>query len=321
MSFRAKPIARTPAPSALSRMRPLVLGSSPTYVSPQPHAISSQLQVRECDDECAEEECNAEQCGNEQGPPSKEQYICGLDTRPLLPLTLSVSTALGGASMVMLQAPLLESEFGVPYWVTVACIGTLYLTTLGLMAHCAFADPGQMRRDQVLDDYSAMQVGAAPALPRRSHKTWLYSRPVRRYDHYCRWVTNCIGLLNHREFVLMCMGLVFISSTSIAVDIALGYALLLEGSVPYLIMLGAHIVYSLILLFLAGPILKIHVGLVSRNELAHEWKRNEFYIALKCSRGKKIPANELSDEEFNSLFDSLTYDQSLNRYDKESILI
>ena len=28
-------------------------------------------------------------------------------------------------------------------------------------------------------------------------------QPIRRYDHYCRWLTNAVGLLNHREFVAM----------------------------------------------------------------------------------------------------------------------
>merc|ERR1712008_579846 len=77
-----------------------------------------------------------------------------------------------------------------------------------------------------------------------------------------------------------------------------------------------HLCYSMGLIGLAGPILRIHVGLVSRNEIAHEWKKNTHYIVRKCKQGENVNANALSDDEFNSLFDTFVYDGSRNPFDK-----
>merc|ERR1719343_685150 len=77
-----------------------------------------------------------------------------------------------------------------------------------------------------------------------------------------------------------------------------------------------HLGYSVALIALALPILRIHVGLVSRNELAAEWKRNDFYVARNTKRGKDVPVNDLSDDEFNALFDEFVYDKSKNEMDQ-----
>merc|ERR1719491_142938 len=77
-----------------------------------------------------------------------------------------------------------------------------------------------------------------------------------------------------------------------------------------------HLVYSVTLLTLAGPILRIHVGLVARNELASEWKQNLFYVVKRSKNAEKIPVNELSDDEFNMRFDSFSYDKQRNNFDR-----
>merc|ERR1712241_711315 len=67
---------------------------------------------------------------------------------------------------------------------------------------------------------------------------------------------------------------------------------------------------------MAGPILKIHIGLGSRNEVAHEGKKNCHYIVKKSKLGENVNVNALSDDEFNALFDSFVYDRSKNPFDK-----
>merc|ERR1719409_1155399 len=96
------------------------------------------------------------------------------------------------------------------------------------MVYCAMCDPGQLKREDQRNAYMTLQGASGSAeipeelpLPRRCHKTWLYALPIRRYDHYCRWLTNCIGLMNHREFVVMCTGLVLIGSLGSIVDVCL----------------------------------------------------------------------------------------------------
>merc|ERR1711920_91811 len=201
------------------------------------------------------------------------------------------------------------------------------------MAYCALWQPGQLRREDHLKAYARLQqVGGSPPaaascngdgvpeeqdppLPKRCHKTWQYPLPIRRYDHYCRWLTNCIGLLNHREFVVMLTGLVAIGILGVAVDLTLVASMVNKSWWQTLVLVALHLSYSVALIALALPILRIHVGLVSRNELASEWKRNDFYIARNTKRGKDVSVNELSDDEFNALFDEFVYDQTKNSFD------
>merc|ERR1711924_306973 len=143
-----------------------------------------------------------------------------------------------------------------------------YLTVLGNMAYTALSDPGQFQPVPSED-------GHAP-LPRRSHKAWLYNLPIRRYDHYCRWLMNVIGLLNHRAFVTMCGGLVMLTLCSGLMD----------------------------------------VGFVSRNELAYEWKENYHYVVFSEKYGTKVSVNDLSDDEFNDKFEQFEYDSSRNPFDR-----
>merc|ERR1719510_1109335 len=77
-----------------------------------------------------------------------------------------------------------------------------------------------------------------------------------------------------------------------------------------------HLAYSVMLTALAAPILRLHIGFISRNELANEWKRNEFYVITSARTGKSVPVNDLSDDEFNERFDAFEYDKKRNVYDK-----
>lgn len=295
--------------------------SADTYAGPGP----SGTRAPECgDDECAEEECDPDQCGDENRAPAEDRgNPCGLDTRPLLPIGLMVTTLLGGICMLVCQLPVLNSLIGGYEFVLgmfIAIFAILYLVTLGTTVYCTLADPGQLRRDYQ-QRYTAMEQlnqGQPPAenkWPKRAHKTWLYRQPVRRYDHYCRWVTNCIGLLNHREFFIMVAGLVLIAVLGTAIDLVALIAVFSRGTWPARVAVILHIFYSVVLMFLAGPILRIHVGLVCRNELANEWKRNDFYV-VTGKHGGKISVNELSDEEFNARFDHFEYDPQRNSFDK-----
>merc|ERR1719418_146633 len=111
------------------------------------------------------------------------------------------------------------------------------------MAWCAFADPGQLRKDQ-----------QASITPKRAYKSWQYKRAIRRYDHYCRWLSNCIGLLNHREFLAMLCGLVAIGILGIILDVFLLITTAREmDHWTTSLLLVLHLAYSLILTSLVGP--------------------------------------------------------------------
>ena len=65
------------------------------------------------------------------------------------------------------------------------------------------------------------------------------------------------------------------------------------------------------LLAIDGPIFKIHFGLILRNEMAQEWKKNEHYVANNTRIGDNVPVEDLEDDEYNELFDrdAFVYDR------------
>merc|ERR1719395_299435 len=124
----------------------------------------------------------------------------------------------------MKQRPLLRQLIGSSTALTLL-IFMLYGVTLITMAYCALCDPGQLQRQDQQARQQLLQEGQSPKqelpMPKRAYKAWLYALPIRRYDHYCRWLTNVIGLLNHREFILMCGGLVSLGISGVCIDILL----------------------------------------------------------------------------------------------------
>jgi len=285
----------------------------------------------ECQDECAEEECADDRCGNEAKPPKPDQMVCGIDTRPFLPLGLTLTTVCGMICVILVQVPMLSRLYNVSE--TSLYIATLpvYGITLLTLTYSALTDPGQIPKNYTPpagaalirdDDHSTDTEDNAPdkGLPRRTHKCWQYKRPVRRYDHYCRWLTNVIGLWNHREFLLMVIGLVLIGMCGAVLDSVLLLALWRQGNLwGSELFVFLHLLYSIALSCLAGPILKIHVGLVSRNEMAQEWKNNRHYIVKKCKHGENVNVSALSDDEYNLLFESFVYDPKKNSFDKGTV--
>merc|ERR1719401_156304 len=115
----------------------------------------------------------------------------------------------------------------------------------------------------------------------------------------------------------MCTGLVTIGALGCLLDLALVILTSHWGSqwmVAFFLIL--HLTYSVIVVALASPILRLHIGFILRNELANEWKRNDFYVITSARTGKATPVNELDDEEFNDRFDTFEYDRSRNIFDK-----
>ena len=257
----------------------------------------------------------------------------GVDLKPVLPVCLAVSTVIGGLCMLLVQIPMLSRFTTLSQVWLYAAFVVVYGIVLGCMAYCACADSGQVKqmrknRSRLFDlprisTGTQMKIGAVggmdieEGIPRRAHKSWQYSRPIRRYDHYCKWVKNVIGLLNHREFVIMVAGLLLIAVLGIMVDVWLAILIAEKGFFKFEIVVALHLGYSVALLAIDWPISKIHFGLISRNEMAQEWKKKEHYVANNTSIGDNVPVEDLEDDEYNELFDrdSFVYDRTRNPFD------
>ena len=267
---------------------------------------------------CAEEGwLDDDKSGAEDKGPSQDYTYCGVDLKPVLPVALAVSTVLGGLCMLLVQIPMLSRFTGLSQVWLSAPFAVVCGIVLGCMAYCAFADPGQVKKTRNTKIGAVGGMDIEEGVPRRAHKSWQYSRPIRRYDHYCKWLQNVIGLLNHREFVIVVGGLLLIGVLGIMVDIWLAILIAEKGFFQFEIVVALHLGYSVALLAIDGPIFKIHFGLISRNEMAQEWKKNEHYVANNTSIGDNVPVEDLEDDEYNELFDqdAFVYDRARNPFD------
>jgi hypothetical protein len=91
----------------------------------------------------------------------------------------------------------------------------------------------------------------------------------------------------------MAAGLQAIGLAGMVVDIWLAMLLFQHGAMLLELVVVLHCGYSIGLLFIAEPILRIHVGLILRNELCREFKRHFFYVASNTSKGGFVQKTSL----------------------------
>mmetsp|Transcript_5813 Transcript_5813/g.13740 ORF Transcript_5813/g.13740 Transcript_5813/m.13740 type:complete len:335 (+) Transcript_5813:66-1070(+) len=247
-----------------------------------------------------------------------EYVYFGFDLKPALPFALGISVAVGALCTAIVQIPLLcrlQNWAQAEAPLTAFQVG-LAAVTVVLMLYCSFADPGQLKktRNVLLDaDGIDLEQGERPF---RAHESWQYGGKIRRYDHYCKWVHNTIGLLNHREFVVMLVCLCVIGLFGVILDGYLALLLAQKGMWEDEIAVVSHLAFSVGLLAIEVPIFRIHIGLITRNELGHEFKHHTNYVATNCE-GHLVAVDDLDVDEYNQLFDSnaFIYDASRNRWD------
>mmetsp|Transcript_70060 Transcript_70060/g.130962 ORF Transcript_70060/g.130962 Transcript_70060/m.130962 type:complete len:312 (-) Transcript_70060:223-1158(-) len=226
------------------------------------------------------------------------------DQRHLLPLLLMSYLVFGGAYMII-AAVWVFAECGSPATaITFAVVlAVLHVGAILMMTYVACSDPGQLEYPVQKD-------------PLRSHKTWQYDLPVRRYDHYCRWVTNSIGLMNHRAFFIMLVFLVTLAVLNSLLGIVLILASLVKQLWFFAILGIGHLTGSLVFGYYVLPIFRLHIGFISRNELAYEWKEDLFYVVKDVKTGKPVWVGDLDAETFSEKYDDFLYDKTRNKWDR-----
>jgi len=272
--------------------------------------------INPCDDgaDCGDDE----HCGGEQAP-SKEGKLFGLDYVALQPIGLAFGVAFSAAVVLTVQIPLFCNAFAwsmvIPYVLTLL----EYTTTVGCIMWCMFCDPGQMPEETVA--LLTVDEDGNPELPKRAKKNWMYSQPILRYDHYCKWLANAIGFRNHRSFAVMLMGLLTMGVFGFFVDLAIiwhygRYTDYLQQHPFLTILVLMHTVTAFGLTHKAQSLVKIHVGLIGRSELADEWKNHKHCVVNKD--GDIVRAEDLDAEEYNEFFDNdlFYYDPVYNTFDK-----
>mmetsp|Transcript_15920 Transcript_15920/g.41145 ORF Transcript_15920/g.41145 Transcript_15920/m.41145 type:complete len:378 (-) Transcript_15920:108-1241(-) len=243
--------------------------------------------------------------------PYKPAEIFGMDARPFFPALLMLSL-LWSMCMIRLQSSVEEELFGAA-WKSNWLFFLVYAGTIGCMAFTALSNPGMMDKDM----YRRWAAGEVQ-LPKRAHKHWLYKRPILRFHQYCRWITNAIGLANHRQYIMMLVGLVTISVMDVLIDFVLVLGHLFSGAIFSELVLILHLVYSGYFAWYTVPLLRQHAGFVARNELTQEYKRDDFYIVYDEETGEAIWVNELDADEYNEGLDNnkFVYDCERNPWDK-----
>lgn len=315
--------AASPSAVPLSRGRSLERSMSQSLV---PGASRSLLQLRSDHQVMLEfqegmggiaEHSEAEGLGTSAPavPSSRREQdgtIWGMDKRPFFPAVL-FGSLLWSMYMTRLQGMVMTQMFGSAQRCRTFFLA-MYLVTISSAAYTAMSNPGLMPEEL----YRRWQAGHL-SLPQRAHKHWLYRRPILRFHQYCRWVTNCIGLRNHRAYMIMLAGFVTIGVVDALLDLVLVTAHFRESTWSEEILLLLHFAYSLYFSWYATPLLRQHSAFILRNELTQEWKRDAYYVVRSDVTGEVAPVTELDPEEYNNKFDEFIYEPSRNPFDKGPI--
>jgi hypothetical protein len=109
----------------------------------------------------------------------------------------------GGAALLLLEASVYHVLYALTIWALVrtvvtdpGCVSAGYIA-----AHGGDAPPGGGGEEAARS--SERYCGKCRAVrPPRAHHCGVCGVCVLKMDHHCPWISNCVGLYNHKHFVL-----------------------------------------------------------------------------------------------------------------------
>jgi len=118
--------------------------------------------------------------------------------------------------------------------------------------------------------------------PDRSHYCKPLQKNVLRMDHYCPWLSNCVGFYNHKYFVLFLLYTVIATNIALFIIVqALACQVFPAGTTAFLLGTAA---LSGLLVSILTPFLVLHVWLLARNMTTIE-----FCEQMGCKGGYSSP--------------------------------
>ena len=90
------------------------------------------------------------------------------------------------------------------HWIKLYGIHILHLVAVILYIYTSFTSPGYIEIKQVSTEIDSPKYCPICKIirPRRSKHCYECGRCIIKYDHHCTYIANCIGVNNHRLFIL-----------------------------------------------------------------------------------------------------------------------
>merc|ERR1712096_9101 len=159
-----------------------------------------------------------------------------------------------------------------------------YVVGIASFLRVTLSDPGTLA-----EPYLSQWRAGEFALPNRAFKHWMYDAPVLRFHQHCRWTNNCVGLANHRSYILMMVAFTILALVDACIDgmhvgvklVSFELASVSAKEASWDALIACHLCYCCYFGWYVVPLCKQHLGFASRNELTKDWQLDLYQVVKK----------------------------------------